>query len=171
MRNQRVRNLTHIALLVAFLAAISQISIPTAFSVPFTLQIFAVCLICYIFSTKKSLIVLAIYISLGAIGIPVFANFQGGIFHLVSYTGGFIWGYFFLVILCSLKIKKMQIFFGIIGVIICHLLGTIQYSLVAKIPFFTSFLVMSLPYLLKDFILVILAYFCAKAINSRIKIK
>lgn len=171
MKSQRVRNLTHVALMVAFLAVISQISIPTAFSVPITLQIFAVSLIGYVLSPKKSLLVLIVYVCIGAIGIPVFANFQGGIFHLISYTGGFIWGYFPLALLCSLNVKGMRIPFGIIGAILCHLLGVIQYSLVAKISFIAAFLAMSLPYVLKDFVLVTLAYLCAKAINNRIKTK
>ena len=99
--------------MVAFLAVISQISIPTVFSVPITLQIFALTLVGYLFSWEKSMLVVLIYISLGAVGIPVFANFQGGIFHLISYTGGFVWGFFPLVLLCSIKIKKMKIPFGI----------------------------------------------------------
>ena len=157
--------------MVAFLAVISQISIPTVFSVPITLQIFALTLIGYLFSWKKSILVVLIYVCLGAVGIPVFASFQGGVFHLISYTGGFVWGFFPLVLLCSIKIKKMKIPFGILGVILCHMLGVIQYSLIGHISFVSAFLTMSLPYIVKDFILVVLAYACARAINSRIKTK
>ncbi len=170
MKNKRVKSLVEISLMVAFLAVISQISIPTVFGVPITLQIFAVCLIGYLFATKKALLTILIYISLGAIGIPVFASFSGGIFHLIGYTGGFAWGFIFLVALCSLKAGKLKIPMGILGVFLCHFVGIAQYSLVGKISFFTALLTMSLPYILKDILLVILAYFVAKILKKRLKI-
>ncbi len=171
MKNQKVKALTHVALMVAFLSVSSQIAIPTAFSVPLTLQIFSVALIGYIFPFKKSLLSALIYVVIGAIGIPVFANFQGGLFHLFSYTGGFIWGFFPLVILCSLSSSRLKIPFGILGVFACHLIGVLQYSLVSRVSLWMSLLTMSLPYIIKDLVLLLLAYVCAKAINSRIKTK
>ena len=51
------------------------------------------------------------------------------------------------------------------------MLGVIQYSLVGHVSLVGAFLTMSLPYIVKDFILVVLAYACARAINSRIKTK
>ena len=171
MKNQKVKAITRIALMVAFLSVVSQIAIPTVFSVPLTLQIFAVSLIGYIFKLKKSLITVLIYVVIGAVGIPVFANFQGGLFHLFSYTGGFIWGFFPLVILCSVSPASLKPAFGFLGVLACHLLGALQYSLVSRTSLWMSLLTMSLPYILKDFILLFLAYLCAKALNSRIKSK
>lgn len=170
MKNKRVKSLVEIALMVSSLAVISQIAIPTAFGVPITLQIFAVGLIGYLFNTPKALLTIGAYILLGAIGIPIFAGFGGGFFHLVSYTGGFIWGFIPFALLCSLKTEKLKIPMGIFGVLICHFIGVLQYSLVGKIPFFTAFLTMSLPYLLKDFLLVALAFFASQAIKKRIKI-
>lgn len=171
MENKRVKAIVEIALMVASVALISQIAIPTAFGVPITLQIFAVGLLGYLFKTGKSFLTIFVYISLGAIGIPVFAGFCGGIFHLISYTGGFIWGFIPLAILCSLSTKTLKIPIGILGVFICHLLGILQYSFVGKIPFYTAFFTMSLPYILKDVILLVLSYFTAQAIKKRLKIK
>ena len=37
-----------------------------------------------------------IYVLLGAIGVPVLANFSGGFQHLIGPTGGFLFGSYFL---------------------------------------------------------------------------
>lgn len=169
MKSKRVKALVEISLMVALLSVVSQISIPTVFSVPITLQIFAVCLIGYLFGIKKSLLTIFIYIVIGAIGIPVFANFGGGIFHLISYTGGFVWGFIPLVTLCSLKTGRLKIPMGALGVFICHFVGVTQYSLIGKLSFFTALLTVSLPYIIKDILLVILAFFVAKILKKRIQ--
>ena len=171
MENKRVKAIVEIALMVASVALISQIAIPTAFGVPITLQIFAVGLLGYLFKTGKSFLTIFVYISLGVIGIPVFAGFCGGIFHLISYTGGFIWGFIPLAILCSLKTGRLKIPMGIFGVFLCHFIGTLQYSCVGRVPFFTSLITMSLPYLFKDVILLVLSYFTAQALKRRLKIE
>ena len=155
--------------MTAVLVVVSQISIPTAFGVPITLQIFVVCLSGYLLGLKKSLIVIGVYVALGCVGVPVFANFSGGVFHLVSYTGGFIWGFFPVVLLTSVKQKHLKIPLGILGVLICHFIGATQYSLVGKIPFYAAFFTSSLPFILKDILLVVFAFIIAKMIKKRIK--
>ncbi len=169
MENKGIKSLVQVSLMVASVVIISQISIPTALGVPITLQILAIGLVGYLFSTKKSLLVLFIYVAIGAIGIPVFANFNGGLFHLINYTGGFIWGFFPLVVLCSLKTGKLKIPMGILGVLICHFIGALQYSLVGKVPFYVAMMTSSLPFILKDMLLLIASYFLAKMILKRIK--
>ena len=170
MENKSVKSLTQIALMVSFLAVVSQLSIPTLFGVPFTIQIFAVGLIGYLFNTGKSLITVGVYIVLGAVGAPVFANFGGGLFYLFGYTGGFIWGFLLLAFLCSLNMGKMKIPLGILGVIVCHFIGALQYSFVGRIPLFSALIKMSALYILKDFVLIVLSYFFAKAIKKYVKI-
>ena len=170
MENKSVKSLTQIALMVSFLAVVSQLSIPTLLGVPFTIQIFAVGLIGYLFNTGKSLITVGVYIALGAVGAPIFANFGGGLFYLFGYTGGFIWGFLLLAFLCSLNMGKMKIPLGILGVIVCHFIGALQYSLIGRIPLFSALIKMSALYILKDFVLIVLSYFLAKAIKKYVKI-
>ena len=170
MKKQRVKALLEVSLMVAFLSVISQIAIPTVLGVPITLQIFAVALIGYLLGTKKSLLTIAIYISLGIIGIPVFSSFGGGFFHLMGYTAGFILGFVPLTALCSIRVKRLKIPLGIFGTFICHFIGASQYSFVGKVPLLTSLITMSLPYILKDILLVVLAYFVAEILKKRIKI-
>ena len=170
MKNKRIGHLTQIALMVSFLAVVSQIAIPTFLGVPFTVQIFAVGFVGYLLGTKKSLLTVGAYIALGAIGVPVFANLGGGLFYLFGYTGGFIWGFLLLALFCSLKTGKMKIPMGVFGVLICHFIGALQYSLVGKIPLLGALIKMSALYIVKDLAFIVLSYFLAEAIKKRIKI-
>ena len=164
MKSTKVKALVKIAILIAILAVGSQISIPMVFSVPITLQMLFVALLGYILSTKQVIAAIFTYIV-----IPVFANFGAGIGTLFSYTGGFIFGFLPLAILCSLGRGKIKILFGIIGLLICHLIGGLWYSIVSKVGVLPSLLTVSLPFLLKDIFLVVLAYFLSNLINTKIK--
>lgn len=164
-----IKDMTFIALFVAVICILAQVSIPVSL-VPITFQILAIALCGYMQGVKKSIITVLVYLSLGVVGVPVFAGFKGGFYVLLSYTGGFLWGFIPLVLLCAVaKNKKTGIFFGIIGVLICHLVGVIQYSFVSNSSIWQAFIVASFPFVLKDIILVILAYFIAIRINKIIK--
>ena len=169
MKNKKIYTLAEIGIFVAFFVVVSQISIPTPFLVPITLQVMIVSLAAFVLGAKKSLIALGVYVALGVACVPVFAGFGSGAATLFSYTGGFIWGFFPLALFCAFGKGKMKILFCTIGLILCHLTGVLWYSLVAKIDPLTSFVTMSLPYVFKDAALIIFAYFCAKLINKKIK--
>lgn len=148
----------------------SQIAIPTPV-LPVTLQIFGVCLCGYLLGAKFSFLSVLCYILLGSVGLPVFYGFQGGAQHLLSLTGGFIFGFLPLTFCCGIFNKSnsniLKIGFGILGVLICHFFGVLQFSLVSSNGFFESFLIASLLYLLKDIPLCVLAYYTSKFISSK----
>ncbi len=135
--NKRVLLLTTSALSVALLAVCSWISIPALGPfVPFTLQTFAVFLIAGLFELECSLTSVAAYILLGAVGVPVFAGFKGGIAALIGPTGGYIIGFVFSVLIIALfkRIKPGSVLFLIIGMIaglaICYAFGTVWFYIV-----------------------------------------
>ena len=169
MKSKRIYTLAQIGVFVSVLAVVSQISIPMPFLVPITLQVLAVSLTAFLLGTKKSLTALLVYVALGLAGVPVFACFGGGVSTLFGYTGGFIWGFFPLAFFCAIGNGKIKILFSSIGLTACHLIGVLWYSMLAKIDILTSFLTMSLPYVFKDALLVVISYFIAKLINKRIK--
>ncbi len=156
------REIVYIGMFAAILAILSQISIPMPSGMPITLQTFAVALTGYVLAWKRGTASTFIYILLGAVGVPVFSGLRGGVQVLAGHTGGFIWGFVFMAILCGVGImqenKTMGIIIGIIGLAICHLFGVIQFAVVMEMDFLKSFLLASAPYLLKDAVSVILAY-------------
>ena len=117
-------DMVYIAVFAVLIAICSWISIPM--TVPFTLQTFAVFLAVGVLGGKRGSLAVLIYILLGAVGIPVFAGFSGGIGVLLGNTGGYIIGFLFSALLMWL-IEKL---FGrktwvlgismVLGLIVCY---------------------------------------------------
>ena len=166
------KSITMIAMFTAVLAVMAQISIPMPSGVPITLQTFAVALTGIVLSWKKGTISVLIYIILGIVGVPVFSNLSAGIAIIVGKTGGFIWGFLFLAAFCGLGIQRKHIVtgsvMGIAGLVICHLLGVIQFAILTGMGIAEASLLVSLPYIIKDVISVALAFILGREIRKRL---
>lgn len=75
-----VKNIVLAGMFAAFLAVMSQVSLPMPTGVPITVQVFAVALVGVILGWKRGVLAVLVYILIGAVGVPVFANFKGGSF-------------------------------------------------------------------------------------------
>lgn len=77
VQRSKTYDIVYIAVFAVIMAICSWISIPAA--VPFTLQTFGVFIAVGVLGGKRGSLSVLVFILLGAIGIPVFANFSGGI--------------------------------------------------------------------------------------------
>lgn len=84
--------MTRVALMAAVTAVAAQINIPL-FPVPFTLQVFAVVLSGFLLGVRYGALSQAIYVLVGAVGAPVFAQFSGGLGVVLGPTGGYLVSY------------------------------------------------------------------------------
>lgn len=155
------------ALFCALLVVCSVISVPTPFGVPITLQTFGVLLIAFCLPLKYSVACYLSYVALGLCGLPVFSSFGGGLGVITGPTGGFLWGFLLTILICALEKRypKLKWIWGIAGIAVCHICGAVQFSFITDTGIFTSFAVCSLPFILKDILLLFLAY----PISQRIK--
>ena len=121
------------------IAIASQIMIPFS-AVPFTLQTFGVALTLVALGGKRGTVSSLVYILMGAVGIPVFSGFKGGVGHLVSLTGGYIVGFLvmgivYLIFENALKNKFNKLGYKIlalaIGNIFCYVIGTVWFYVVS----------------------------------------
>lgn len=160
-----VLNVTVTALFVALIAASAQIHFPLPSGVPVTLQTFAVAIAGYYLGVKRSLAALTTYIVMGLIGLPVFAGFTPGITALSGATGGFIIGFAFLVVAAALggkiRIAWLRPLPGFVGILLCHLFGTGWFSILREMSFFAALPLVSFPFLIKDFVSVVVAVIVA----------
>ncbi len=165
-------SLVFIALTAAIMSILSQFSLPSPTGVPVTLQTFAFALVGYILLPKRALYSILLYLLLGAVGLPVFANLRGGLMHLLGPTGGFLFGGLLFVPLSGFggKCKRpvQAIALGLAGLILCHAAGISQYAFLTKNTLQTSFLLVSMPYLAKDVLCVIGAYFAGTFIRKQL---
>lgn len=166
------KSIVETAMFTAALAVLSQISIPLPSGVPVTMQTFAVAFCGVVLGWRLAAASTAVYILLGAAGVPVFAGFSGGAQVLVSYTGGFIFGFLFMALLCGIgsmaKNKVLGVAAGMAGLAVCHIFGVLQFMFVMRMGFVESFMLASAPYLIKDVVSVILAYAVGWNIRKRL---
>lgn len=92
----RIRTVTETALAAALIAVSAMISIP--FPVPFTLQIFGVYFALFYLGSGRGALAVLLYVAIGALGLPVFSGFSGGVGRLFDATGGFILGFILLAL-------------------------------------------------------------------------
>ena len=87
----RTVDMAYIAMFAVVMAVCAWISIPAA--VPFTLQTLGVFLAVGMLGGKRGTLAVLIYLLLGAVGMPVFAGFNGGLGYMLGSTGGYIVGF------------------------------------------------------------------------------
>ncbi len=90
-RRTDIRSLTMISLMAALSALCSWLTVPAA--VPITMQTFAVFCTAQLLGARDGTLSVALYILLGAVGLPVFAGFNSGFVALLGPTGGYILGF------------------------------------------------------------------------------
>ncbi|HWI45563.1 MAG TPA: biotin transporter BioY [Rubrobacter sp.] len=88
----KASTITRVALMAAVTAVAAQITIPL-FPVPFTLQVLAVILSGLLLGVRHGALAQAVYVLVGAVGVPVFAGFTGGLGHIFGPTGGYLISY------------------------------------------------------------------------------
>lgn len=75
------------------LALVGPLSINMQNYTPVTLQSLAIILVPLIFGWQAGLASVLIYLSIGAAGVPVFANFNSGLAPFTGNTAGFLWAF------------------------------------------------------------------------------
>lgn len=173
MKKTNIKELTMIGLCAALMAVFSQISIPLPSGVPITLQPFAVVLICVLLEGKLGSLSILTFILIGAVGMPVFANFHSGFSALLGPTGGFLTGFIFMALIIGTfakSNKKKLIFAGAyLGLAIDYLIGVLQLSLVLNLSISEALIIGCYPYILKDLALTAAAVIIALKIKPVIK--
>lgn len=168
-RTLSVRGMAQTAVITAVIAALSQISFPLPSGVPVTLQTLAVALGGFVLGPRLGALAVGLYILLGGVGLPVFAQFSGGFDKLVGMTGGFLWGFLPFAALCGLAVRRRRIVvsgaLALAGLAACHVLGALQFSAVTGTALGQAFLLVSVPYLVKDVASVAAAWLLAAPIN------
>ena len=162
MRSNTTQLLTLSALLCALCAVLSQIQIPLP-PVPISLSLLAVHLCGALLGQRWGAAAIGCYVALGALGVPVYAGFCGGISVLFGPTGGFLFGY----ILCAYAVGALIQRLGFTrrglmlamaaGTLLCYACGTAWFSLTTGAGLAPSLAACVLPFVPGDILKILLA--------------
>ena len=170
----QVTDLAYIAMGASLIAICSWISIPT--TVPFTLQTFAVFFVLLLLGGERGTLAVLVYVLLGAVGVPVFSGFSGGIGVLLGNTGGYILGFLFvgLIYMLFMKIFKKNIYIKIaalvLGLLVCYVFGTAWFMYVymqntGEIGLIAVLNLCVFPFIIPDLVKMAIAVVIAKRIG------
>ena len=173
----KIRSITLIAMFTAVMAVCSQISIPLPFSpVPFSMGIFAVFLTGALLTKYQAFAALVVYLLLGAVGIPVYSQFSGGISVLIGPTGGYLVAYAimaFLIAFACEKFPKHSYLASMISMhlslMICYLLGSGWLAIQTGTNFGAALMTGALPFAVFDIIKAVLSASLAFALRKALK--
>jgi len=136
MEKKRIntRDIVFTGVSAAIISLCAWITVPVG-AIPVTLQTLAVCLIAGLFGAKRGTAAVLVYILIGAVGVPVFSGFKGGIGVLAGATGGYIIGFIFTALITGLvsdKTKKLPALIAgmAAGLIVCYTFGTVWFMAV-----------------------------------------
>ncbi len=168
-------SLTLTALFAVITVICSWIQIPAP--IPFTMQTFAVFLSFCLLGGKLGLASTGVYILLGAVGLPVFHGFTGGIGILAGTTGGYIIGFLVMGLIYLLITKKAgekplaKAAALTVGLIACYICGTLWYTFVAGngTGLAAAVITCVLPFIVPDSIKLALAVFLSEKLKKHIK--
>lgn len=129
--HNRILSMVYCSLFTIIIALCSYITIPVG--IPITLQTLGIFLALELLGGKKGTFSVLLYLLLGAVGVPVFSGFRGGIGILLSNTGGYIVGFVFLAafywLITAFLGRKMyaRILGMILGLLACYFFGTLWF--------------------------------------------
>ena len=150
----------------AMMCLLFPFSIPQAGGVPLSLGSLAAVLLGLVSGPWEGTGSVALYLALGAMGLPVFSGARGGAGHLFGVTGGFLFGFLLLALLSGLFRDKPWRVAGVIaGEAALYLVGTLWFVFSAKARLWPALTACCLPFLPGDAVKCALALYLYRLIR------
>ena len=177
-KKTKTLDLIYIAIGAAIITVCSWISIPM--TVPFTLQTFAVFATLLILGGYRGTVATVVYVLMGAIGLPVFAGFSGGLAIILGNTGGYILGFIFIGLIYATSIRLfgekiyVELSALLTGLVVCYAFGTAWFMHVymrntGTVGLMTVLSWCVFPFVIPDLLKMALAFAVSRRVRSIIR--
>ncbi|NYF24879.1 biotin transporter BioY [Sporosarcina sp. JAI121] len=162
------------ALFAAIIGVFAQVTIPLPL-VPITGQTLAIGLAATILGARYGILSVLLYLFMGAIGIPVFAQMSGGLGSLFGPTGGFLFGFLPTAFTIGYFLEKAgftlknAIIANVIGMFVALSFGTAWLKFFANLTWTAAFAGGFAPFILVGLIKATLAAWAGITVRNRLK--
>ncbi|TYP57623.1 biotin transporter BioY [Thermosediminibacter litoriperuensis] len=178
-KNLAVREMAFTALFASITALFSYIRIPLPFSpVPITLQTLAVMLAGSVLTPRAAFSSMAVFLFMGAIGLPVFGGGTSGPGVLFGPTGGYLMSWPVAAYVIALILKKVNpnlttlILVNILGgVVIVYAIGVSYLAYVTNMTLTTAITAGALPFIPGDLLKAIVSSLLALSLRKALQWK
>lgn len=164
----KLRNMTRCALCAGLLCLGAWLAVPLG-GMTFTLQTLALFLLLQLLGGKWGTLACVLYLLLGAVGLPVFSGFRGGLGMFTGTTGGYLLGFPGAALVYwawTARFPRQRLLAMVLGQLVCYGMGTawlwILYGREGVLPALLQGVV---PYLLPDALKLVLAWELGKRIT------
>jgi len=165
------RDMVFTALFAAVLCAVAPLSI-TIGPIPLSFATLVIYLAAGALGWKHGVLAVVIYVLMGAFGLPVFSNFEGGFHKIAGFTGGFIIGYIPCALITGafVEVFRKKIWSYVLGMVIgttiLYTCGTAWFMHVTGNSLAVSLAACVTPFLIGDTMKIIIACIVAPQLRS-----
>ena len=166
----KVKNMALCGMCAAVLVLCAWIAVPMG-NISLTLQTFGIFLCLGVLGGKLGSLVILVYLLLGAVGVPVFSGFRGGLGALLSPSGGYLTGFLacgLIYWLITFLFPKKQVLAMVAGLLVCYCIGTFWYYRFYLSATSGVILLQNLLFLPADLVKLVLARQISKRISKKI---
>lgn len=167
------------ALFAGIMAVLSQFAFPVG-AVPVTLQTFVCAFAGSVLGWKWGAISISVWLFLGLLGIPVLTMGKAGIGIFLSPVGGYYVGFILMSGFSGVYLKRKsrllrQVFFALLGLVFCYVLGTIWFmsyfslGLGKEMPLWTALTMTVFPFIGFDLMKVAAGVFCGIRVQKALQ--
>lgn len=162
------------ALFAAMIGVLAQLTIPLP-NIPITGQTLAIGLAATILGSRYGTLSVILYLFIGAAGIPVFAEFSGGISKLVGPSGGYLFGFVPATFMIGWILEKTSFTFknamiaNTVGMVITLVFGTLWLKIALDLSWTAAYLSGFGPFILVGFIKAAIASWIGITVRKRLE--
>ena len=168
------KNLTETAVITALLCVLGPLTIPIG-PIPISLAPLAIFLGVYILGMKRGTIACLMYLLIGAVGLPVFSGFAGGLGKLAGPTGGYLIGYVLMALIAGFFIDRfwnqiwLQVFGMLLGLAVLYAIGTLWLAYQAHMTLAAAFAAGVAPFIILDLLKIAAAVFLGRTLRTALR--
>lgn len=174
--SNKLRMMMITALFAAIISVLAQVAIPMPLGVPITGQTLAIGLAATILGSRYGTLSATLYLIIGAIGVPVFAQMTGGLGIVIGPTGGFLVGFIPTTFIMGYYLEKTSftvknaLIANIIGMFVTLFFGTAWLKIFANLTWPAAFAAGFTPFIIGGFIKAFIAATVGIMVRERLKL-
>lgn len=167
-KKSTIYQLTTCALFTALMCIFGPMSVPIG-PVPVSLTNLIIYISVFLLGMKGSLISVAAYLVLGAVGLPVFSGYSGGLAKLTGPTGGYLVGFLFIALIAGFVAQrsKANVWFTglalIVATAVLYFFGTVWFVIMMNCEIGYALGVCVYPFLVFDLAKIVIACLLGQA--------
>lgn len=171
MNKHKLYQMTTYALMTALMCVLGPMTIPIGL-IPVSMTNFAIFVSVYLLGMKGGTISYLVYLLLGAVGLPVFSGFQGGLAKFAGPTGGYLVGFILTALISGFVVDHFRAYPVIVilgmmsAMLAAYFFSTIWFVIQMQCEVWYALTTCVFPFILIDIIKILIAVMIGKTIRS-----